>query len=131
MATPSLSTKQINQITKSIKNWNNKYKFTWDTLVLHVHIQLNIKTTRQTLNSYSSIKRAYRDKKKLMRESKASHSQYEYVDTSASRVKNLENEIEHLQKQLDAQLTFIKRVAQQAQTNPKIMEVLQKTKQNL
>lgn len=133
MANPSLSTKQINQIGKLIKNWNNEFKFTWETLVLHVDAHLNIRTTRQTLTTYPSIKLAYDKKKNDLRKSKGTLSKpvSKYVDTSASKVRRLENEKNYLQEKLDAQLTFIKRVAQHAQTNPAFLEILQKAKQNL
>ena len=65
MALPSLTAEQIIKIESLILSWQTK--LTWDLLVERIKSDLNITTTRQTLNTYNSIKAAYDTQKQHLR----------------------------------------------------------------
>lgn len=131
MAAPSLSTQQIRKIETLIRVWQSK--LTWHHLVDRIEIELNIKTTRQTLNTYNSIKRAYDIKKQEFRgKPTPEFIKFTKSDLEAyRRITNLEAENKILQQQVSSQLAFIRQIAIQSSNNPLLTQLLNKVKQDL
>ena len=65
MALPSLDTQQVRKIETLIARW--QMRLTWGLLVDRIKSDLDIDTTRQTLNSYKSIYNEYCEKKQALR----------------------------------------------------------------
>lgn len=59
---PKLSLGDVKKIEKSLRTW--KGKLTWDALVEAIQEQYDITATRQTLNTYGSVKEAFDGAKK-------------------------------------------------------------------
>ncbi len=120
MASPSLSSKQQRAIETLLRKW--KKKLTWELLVQTIQKEFSIKTTRQTLCTYTAIKNEY-DRKKL--ELRGVTSQV-IRNISKSDLSLLEK-IEHLEaenaiqkRQLDEQLRMIERIFANASDIPSL-----------
>lgn len=131
MAALSLSNTQITKIRVLIESWGSK--FTWDLLVARIDSDLDIQTTRQTLNEYKSIKEAYLKKKSELR---GVVSKEFIVFTKAdldsfNTIKDLKAENKVLKDQVDSQLAFIREVARQSESNPLLTHLLNKVRKSL
>lgn len=128
MALPSLDTQQVRKIEKLISGWQTK--LTWDLLVQRIESDFGIDTTRQTLNTYASIKEGFRIKKQSLRGAPTKEFiQFTKADVNAyDRIKSLESEVTSLEKKVDKQKAFIQLIADTAKSNPLLLEVLNKTK---
>ncbi|HHX8446783.1 TPA: hypothetical protein ACVO1C_003140 [Vibrio diabolicus] len=130
MAAPSLSTQKIRKIETLIQAW--KTKLTWQLLVERIEAELNIKTTRQTLNTYNSIKSAYDIKKQELR-GKPTKEFIKFTKSDIDiyeRINKLEAENEVLKRKVDSQLAFIRQIGFQAESNPALTQLLNKIKQS-
>ena len=128
MALPSLDTKTIRKIEGLIQGWTTK--LTWDLLVQRIETDFGVKTTRQTLNSYTSIKTMYSDKKQQLRGA-PSEQLIKFVksDTEAViRIQKLESEIASLIRQNEKQRAFISEVAMLAKSNPSVLDLIERVK---
>ncbi|NAW98557.1 hypothetical protein [Vibrio sp. V23_P3S9T160] len=130
MAAPSLSTQKIRKIETLIQAW--KTKLTWQLLIERIEAELNIKTTRQTLNTYNSIKSAYDIKKQELR-GKPTKEFIKFTKSDIDiyeRINKLEAENEVLKRKVDSQLAFIRQIGFQAESNPALTQLLNKIKQS-
>ncbi|EJL6383361.1 hypothetical protein [Vibrio harveyi] len=139
MALPSLTTEEIIKIEALIKQWTTK--FTWELLVKRIKNDLDIDTTRQTLPKYSSIKKAYQKKKKQLSGKPVPEDSLDYLEKLSKftradidrleQIEKLEAEIEVLREKVKKQLAFIKKLSELADTNPSLLELLNRTKNSL
>lgn len=133
MAKPSLSMSDVRKIEKTLTSWNGK--LTWDLLVDHVKEKLNIDKTRQTLQSYDSIKIMYDDTKDRLRGIPKSVKANPNVTLKQAE---LVTRIEALQRdndQLEKQLNYLKGLLhtiniEASEKNPLLNEVLATVKRN-
>ncbi|HHC6614279.1 TPA: hypothetical protein ACN311_003525 [Vibrio parahaemolyticus] len=133
MAKPSLSMSDVRNIEKALTSWSGK--LTWDLLVEHVKDKFNIETTRQTLNTYSSIKTVYNNTKDRLREIPKSVKTNPNVTLKQAE---LVTRIEALQRdndQLEKQLNYLKGLLhainiEASEKNPLLNEVLATVKRN-
>lgn len=133
MASPSLSIEQQRNIERLLNTWIGK--ITWKTVVERIEAKLNIVTTRQTLDKYSSIRGAYKEAK-IRSRSKGMSLQEIAKHTMADidlieRKIQLEAEVESLSRKVDEQLMFIKAIFSEAGNNPSLMMLLQDVKRKL
>lgn len=131
MANPSLSTRQIRKIEGLIHGWTTK--LTWDLLVGRIKTDLGITTTRQTLNTYTSIKTAYTDKKQMLR-GKPTEALMRFTKKDLSLAEEnqkLKAENKALNKRTERQQAFIAEIAQQARLNPTLMAMMERVKQQV
>lgn len=131
MALPSLTTAQIRKIETLIISWQTK--LTWDFLVARIKNDLNISTTRQTLNTYSSIKAAY-DKKKQELRGKPTAELVKFIKSDQKafeQIERLKAENEVLNQKVVTQLAFIKILGELSKSNPLLTALLNKTKQSV
>lgn len=133
MANLSLSIEQQRKIERVLNTWTGKV--TWKQLVERIDVQLDINTSRQTLDKYDNIKAAYNEAKTRAR-TKGLSSQ-EIADFTKKDVALIES-IKRLEAELGAekvktnqQLLFIHAIIEEAQSNPLLLQVLQKLKRNL
>lgn len=130
MALPSLTTAQIRKIEVLIATWRTK--LTWQLLVDRIQTDLDITTTRQTLNTYSSIKAAYDSKKQELR-GKPSKEFVKFIKSDQDafdQIEKLKAEKEVLAQKADKQLAFIKELGVLAASNPSLVALLNKAKQS-
>ena len=131
MALPSLSTSDVRNIEKVINGWSTK--LTWDLLVARIETDLGIITTRQTLNTYTSIKTAFSNKKQKLR-GKPSDMLLKFTQNDmkmAERIERLTSENEELEIRVEKQRAFIAEIADIAKSNPSVMQVLEKVKRRV
>lgn len=128
MALPSLSSKDVRKIEGLIQGWTTK--LTWDLLVKRIETDLNIKTTRQTLNTYISIKTTFNDKKQHLR-GKPTETLLRFTTSDlklAEQNDKLISENLALNKRVERQQAFISEIAAISKTNPSVMNVLERVK---
>ena len=134
MAAPSLSTEQIRKIERLIDIWNGK--LTWALLILHISDHLDIKTTRQTLDKYPSIKSAYDRAKARARGRGNMDLTQEFVRFTESdvkqfeRLKRLEAENESLKRIVDEQCNFFEALIKASETDRVLKNSLDKFKRS-
>lgn len=131
MAKLGFTQDQVRKIRVLIASWEGK--LTWKLLVETIESEFDIKTTRQTLNSYTAIKDEYLTKKQELR-GKPSKSVVKFVLSDvkgAERIQRLEAEKDVLQRQVDKQLAFIQLIADTAKSNPSLLYVLNEVKRKL
>ena len=128
MALPTLSTVQIRKIESLIGSWRTK--LTWQLLVEKIKCNLDIRTTRQTLDTYSSIKSAYLKKKQELRGKPTT----EFTKFIKSDLKNFEQiqrlkaELEIANKKIEKQLAFIIKINEHSESNPSLRKLLNEVK---
>ena len=128
MALPSLSSQQIRKIEGLIQGWTTK--LTWDLLVKRIETDFGIKTTRQTLRTYTPIKTMYSDRKQELR-GKPTETLIRFTKGDldlAEQNDKLDAEITSLIKRVERQQAFISEIATMAKTNPAVMDVLERVK---
>ena len=131
MAFPSLTTAQIRKIEALITAWQTK--LTWEFLVERIKSDLNITTTRQTLNTYNSIKAAYDTKKQELR-GKPTTEFVKFIKSDQKtfeQIERLKAENEVLRQKVDKQLAFIKNLGVLSASNPLLTALLNKAKQSV
>ncbi|PNH90522.1 hypothetical protein [Vibrio diazotrophicus] len=136
MALPSLTTKNTREIEALIRSWSTK--LTWALLVDRIKVELDITTTRQTLVTYKSIKETFDNKKLELRGKSVSDDlvkdlvKFTQADIDRyEQVNRLEAKISLLEEKVTKQLAFIKQLSELADTNPALIELLNKVKQSL
>ena len=128
MALPSLSSQQIRKIEGLIQSWTTK--LTWDLLVKRIETDFGIKTTRQTLYTYISIKDMFRNRKQQMRgQPTETLIRFTKGDLElAEQNDKLTAEKVALIKRIERQQAFILEIATMAKTNHAVMDVLERVK---
>lgn len=120
MVIPKISSLQQRKIEVMLAKWGGK--LTWDALVTKVHLDLGLKTTRQTLCTYTGINAAYKNRKAQLRG--ATPSLYAKITASdvklAEQVEHLKAEIEVLERNSAEQLRMIERILSNASTIPNL-----------
>jgi SMC interacting uncharacterized protein involved in chromosome segregation len=128
MALPSVSSQQIRKIEGLLQGWTTK--LTWDLLVQRIETDLGIKTTRQTLNTYMSIKTMFQDRKQALR-GKPTETLLKFTKKDvdmAEQIKRLQADNDAMAKRIERQLAFITEIAAVAKINPSVMDVLERIK---
>lgn len=120
MASPSISAQDQRRIEQLIVKW--KGKLTWKLLTKAIELELDIKTTRQTLCTYTGIYTAYTNRKSQLRgvtpEVVASITR---SDVSArERIARLERTVRDLEETRDEQLRMIDRIFANATSIPNL-----------
>ncbi|HIF9308843.1 TPA: hypothetical protein ACX6RK_001051 [Photobacterium damselae] len=133
MAKPSLSMSDVRNIEKALTSWSGK--LTWDLLVEHVKNKLNIETTRQTLNTYGSIKAGYTDAKDRLRDIPISVKANPNVTLKQAELVTRIEALQRDNKQLEKQLSYLKGLlhainTEASEKNPLLNEVLATVKRN-
>ena len=120
MASPKITTTDQRRIEIMLKKWTTK--LTWDALVKKIYLELGLKTTRQTLCTYTGINTEYKNSKALLRGS--TPSVYSSVTASdvklAQQVENLKAEVKILKRNNSEQLRMIERMLANASSIPNI-----------
>ena len=127
MALPSLSMEQVRKIERMIAAWSGK--LTWALLVSRIQAELGIKTTRQTLNTYGSIKSAYDVSKQRLR---GVPERFTKVTLSEAKqwelIERQRLEIEALKKQVNQFIAFNELIVDKARSQPLLMDLLREIK---
>lgn len=126
MANLSLTIQQVRKIEKILHRWLDK--LTWAALVKKIEHDLEIKVTRQTLNTYGSIKQAFDDAKLRLRGTPKSYRKMpqmslEKVDL-VDKIQKLDNEVSGLNKQNQRLRGLLNDIRKEAENNPLLMELL-------
>jgi hypothetical protein len=115
-----LTSKQQRQIKTLIQGWTTK--FGWAELVSAIKSKLEIEISRQSLNGYVGIKKAYTDKKAEFRgvtPDIVKRITMSDVDLLASNEK-LKKELKSKEETIELQLAMIRRILANAQSIPNI-----------
>ncbi|WP_286293827.1 hypothetical protein [Vibrio apostichopi] len=135
MALKSLETEQQISIQALIRSWEGK--LTWDLLVTKIESSSGIATTRQTLDKYANIKHEYKQKKQVLRGKPVSPENKEllaYLQKDvdlAEKVIQLEAQLTVAQSEIGKLQAFIQKLSSIGKTNPSVMDVFQKTLQDV
>lgn len=120
MVPPKISAQQQRRIEIMLTKWTGK--LTWEALVTRVELEVGVKTTRQTLSSYTGINACYKKRKAQLRG--AIPPLYTKITTSevklVERIERLEAEIEILTKNNAEQLRMIERILANARSIPNL-----------
>ncbi|HCS28686.1 MULTISPECIES: hypothetical protein [Spongiibacter] len=120
MALPSISAQDQRRIERLISNW--KGKLTWKLLAKAIELELEIKTTRQTLCTYRGIYTAYSNRKSDLRgvtpEVVASITRSDI--NAQERIARLEKEVRDLEEKNAQQLRMIDRIFANATAIPNL-----------
>ncbi|ACA88270.1 hypothetical protein [Shewanella woodyi] len=126
MAKPSLSTTQVRQIEKILYRWSGK--LTWEELVDQLENELEITTTRQTLNSYSSISGVFKSTKTRLRGISENYQNSPNVSLEKAslldKIEKLENEIIGLRTQNQQFQGLLNDIRMEAESTPLLMDLL-------
>lgn len=131
MALKSLETGQQISIQAVIRSW--KGKLTWDLLVTKIESELDIATTRQTLDKYANIKHEYQQQKQVLRGKPVSSDNKELLSylqkdvELAEKVIQLEAQLDVAKSEIGKLQAFIQKLSSIGRTNPSVMDVFQKT----
>lgn len=131
MALPSLTSQQVRKIEGLIQAWTNK--LTWDLLVKRIETDLDIKTTRQTLHTYLSIKTTFQDRKQVLQGGSA-NARVQLTRQSldmAFQIEKLQAENAVLTKRVERQMAFINEIAEVAKNTPSVLSVMEALKAKL
>ncbi|MCD9489941.1 hypothetical protein GLP30_03745 [Photobacterium phosphoreum] len=127
MAYLSLTSENQRNIQAIIRSWNGK--LTWNLLINKITNELEIKTTRQTLNSYLSIKNEYQLKKYNQKKEGINLLVNDSYPTTNLEIENiklkektrkLEAKIEILEQQCGSQLKLIETIFENASRIPNL-----------
>lgn len=135
MAFKSLETEQQISVQALIRSWEGK--LTWDLLVTKIESSLGIATTRQTLDKYANIKHEYQQKKQVLRGKPVSSDNNELISylqkdvDLAEKVIQLEAQLAVAHSEIGKLQAFIQKLANIGKTNPSVMDVFQKTLQDV
>lgn len=117
---PKISAQQQRKIEVMLTKWSGK--LTWGALVAKVDLELGLKTTRQTLCTYTGINACYKKRKAQLRGATPAL----YTKITASQVK-LNEQIEHLKAEIEVlkrnnseQLRMIERMFANAKSIPNL-----------
>lgn len=132
MAKLSLSIKDVRNIEKALTSWQGK--LTWDALVDLLKEKYNITTTRQTLNTYSSIKISYTNAKSRLRGVHKSVNENPNITLNQAkliqRIDALKLDNNDLEKQVQYLKGLIHFINTEAENNPSLKELLVTIKNN-
>lgn len=120
MVIPKISAQQQRKIEVLLAKWTGK--LTWDALVTKTTVEIGLKTTRQTLCTYTGINTAYKNRKAQLRG--ATPSLYTKITASevklVEQVEHLKAEISVLQRNNAEQLRMIERMLSNATAIPNL-----------
>lgn len=128
MASKSLTKEQVKSIKKLILGFRSK--LTWSNLVTRISHELNITTTRQTLDKYSEIKATFQLKKEGLRK-KVTSTPNTSVQQLLDKIERLEIEEKLLKEKLAKTQSFIRLVADEARSTPLLLDVLNNVKDKI
>jgi len=120
MALPKITTSQQRKIEIIIRKWRTK--LTWQLLVNTIEVELDLKTTRQTLTTYIGIATEFKQKKNELRSVSTEYN----PDLAVSEIKllekirNQEANIKILEKKNNEQLRLIERIFMNARSIPNL-----------
>lgn len=135
MAFKSLETEQQISIQAVIRSWQGK--LTWDLLVTKIESSLGIATTRQTLDKYANIKHEYNQKKQVLKGKPVSSENKELISylqkdvDLAEKVIKLEAQLAVAHSEIGKLQAFIQKLSNIGKTNPSVMDVFQRTLQDV
>lgn len=135
MAFKSLETEQQISIQAVIRSWQGK--LTWDLLVTKIESSLGIATTRQTLDKYANIKHEYNQKKQVLKGKRVSSENKELISylqkdvDLAEKVIKLEAQLAVAYSEIGKLQAFIQKLSKIGKTNPSVMDVFQRTLQDV
>jgi len=135
MAIKSLETEQQISIQALIRSWEGK--LTWDLLVTKIESSLGIVTTRQTLDKYANIKHEYKQKKQILKGMPVSTENQKLISylqkdvDLAEKVIQLEAQLSVAHSEIGKLHAFIQKLSSISKTNPSVMDVFQKTLQDV
>ena len=120
MGSPSITTQDQRCIERLIANW--KGKLSWKLLTKAVELQLGIKTTRQTLCTYTGIYTKYKKRKADLRGvTPEVVSRITRSDVAAQeRIARLERDVRDLEEKNAEQLRLIDRMFANALSIPNL-----------
>lgn len=126
-AHPSFTSGQIDQIVRMIDTWLGK--LTWALLVGRIATELQVQTTRQTLDKYPSIKRAYKRAKARLRvegplETKFVNFTQQDFDTF-KRIESLEKEVDSWKRQTNVLQEFLNKLIKASSSNKALLDTLE------
>ncbi len=131
MANKSLDIDQQISIQALIRAWEGK--LTWELLVTKIESSLEITTTRQTLDKYLNIKGEYKRKKLLLKGRPICSDNTSPLSLTKQDI-DLKEKLVQTKAELDIARdevgylqAFIQKIVNIAQSDPNLMEVLQKT----
>lgn len=120
MAIPQIAAQQQRAIEVILTKWSGK--LTWEALVAKVNLELGLKTTRQTLCTYTGINTCYKKRKAQLRG--ATPAIYAKITASEvkliERIEHLEAEIKVLTRNNSEQLRMIERMLANAKSIPNL-----------
>jgi hypothetical protein len=126
MASLSLTSHQVRQIEKILHRWLDK--LTWVALVKKIDRDLEIQTTRQTLDTYKSIKQAFDDAKLRLRGTPKSYRKMPEMSLEKAdlvdKIQKAENELLGVRKQNQRLQGLLNDIRKEAENNPLLMELL-------
>tara|TARA_R110000787_G_C13440126_1_gene446321 strand:- start:1850 stop:2281 length:432 start_codon:yes stop_codon:yes gene_type:complete len=126
-AHPSFTSEQIDQIVRMIDTWLGK--LTWALLVRRIATELEVQTTRQTLDKYPSIKRAYKRAKARLQvegplEAKFVNFTQQDIDTF-KRIESLEKEVDSWKRQARVLQEFLNKLMKASSSNKALLDTLE------
>lgn len=120
MGSPSITAQDQRRIERLIANW--KGKLSWKLLTKAIQLQLGIKTTRQTLCTYTGIYTKYKKRKADLRgvtqEVVSSITRSDI--TAQERIARLEKDVRDLEEKNAQQLRMIDRMLANASSIPNL-----------
>ncbi|MCU8152237.1 hypothetical protein M2H08_06745 [Vibrio vulnificus] len=131
MAIKSLDTDQQISIQALIRSWEGK--LTWDLLVTRIESSLAIITTRQTLDKYENIKKEFQERKRSLKGRLVSSDDTKLLSylegdiDKANKIIHLENQLAVAKEEIGYLQAFISKISNIAQSNPTVMNIFQKT----
>ncbi|HDX8401602.1 TPA: hypothetical protein RQN00_001694 [Aeromonas dhakensis] len=97
-----LSDKNINDITSLIDGWHPDVKLTWEKLCEQMRSKLGLTHSRQTIQGYHRIKKAFQDKKNKLKNGKGEPPKTPAsLSIAANKIARLEAENSRLKKEND------------------------------
>lgn len=120
MGSPSITTQDQRRIERLIANW--KGMLSWKLLTKAVELQLGIKTTRQTLCTYTGIYTKYKKRKSDLRgvTPEVVSSIIRSDVTAQERIARLERDVRDLEEKNAQQLRMIDRMLTNASSIPNL-----------
>ncbi|MDF0750858.1 hypothetical protein NLU14_11540 [Marinobacter sp. 71-i] len=123
----SFTSGQIDQIVRMVDTWLGK--LTWALLVERIATELELQTTRQTLDKYPSIKRAYKRAKARLRvegplEAKFVNFTQQDLD-SFKRIESLEKEVDSWKRQARVLQEFLNKLMKASSSNKALLDTLE------
>jgi hypothetical protein len=99
-----LTDEDVKNIVSLLDGWGSESKLTWDNLCELVFKRYKISSTRQTIQKPVRIKKAFKDRKEVLKSGQEKRKVPPSLSIAAKRIEKLENENARLQSEQDALL---------------------------